>query len=433
MTQWMRLRCWSAFTLIELLVVIAIIAILAGLLLPALAAAREKARRSSCMNNLSQTSKSLESYTSDYGNYFPSWPGWGVNRCSSTTGSYTTVGGVPLCSYASTKPYHTVMQFGLESVYATYTTVKASATGGYVKIIGDNTAPNSYWHRCIAAGTAQKDSGNKYPIQQAPMGLGNLLVCGYLQDCKSFYCPSGDPMPNGQDPALAKPGVIVGNLAGWKAAGGFDANTLLGDKWTLARTDSTHGVIYCNYDYRNSPMILGSPWCMVQDRGKDPGISTWLSGTKPAVYVADLEPLFRTQKELGGRAIVVDTFDKGQDYDALGTKVTSYYNQAVTVSCRIAGMGIKAHRDGYNVLYGDWSVRWYGDPQQQIIWHRQDNSSTTTCNLGANVLGNSYYDYSKGFIPFGYSHTAMQGNSHTVGSDVLVWHYFDNGNGIDFE
>jgi len=391
-------RKWKrgAFTLIELLVVVAIIAILAAMLLPALAAAREKARRSSCMNNLSQMARGLASYTGDYGDYLPSWPGWGTEPFSKGGPEYCRTNGTVGCTGLATDPRtdKVIMTFGpSHSVQTAAFATRTIACGAvYPATYGDaNCRVASHW-----TGT---------DLKAAPIGLGYLPVCGYVEDTRTFWCPASGGQRLQRDYAY-------GYTSSWNAfrnttsleqlqnMGAFNGQSLThGDYSTINVPDYGYyyagghmKAIQCNYAYRDVPLYNydSDPRDVVKNGPY----------TRPMVKIQPGVPWFRTMKILGARAIASDSFARSSGI-------------ATSASLTTPGDGMDVHKDGYNVFYGDYHVAWYGDPQQRYIWWGQP---TSYWYAGLAWMGSRFFTH-----------------DDNLKYDYLAWHLLDTAVGVDVD
>ena len=412
----------GGFTLIELLVVIAVTGILAGMLLPAMVAGREKARRTTCLDNLKQMAIGLENYVGDYAGYYPCWPayggekktyadaGWDINRFGGDT-----------TTHADNVGYWEPQNRG---VVLDPKSGLAVATGGSAWPSGYDTGPgvtgmnassqnHSYeapvhYFRTIyvgdrdtSAGCSVRYDGNEADsirpdgeFTMAPTGLGYLLAGGYMKDAKSYFCPTAaETMPSDnafvesldyREPGTIRRDSVICKLSQLQAGGGFghmniafgNWKSLFPDGWTCMGGHHEHpshggqnrywGVVQSNYNYRNVPAVLllsgqGIAWPAVPAANIGQGDPTVrgarLRHVMPAQKIRPGEPVFKTPKQLAGRALVSDSFSQPP-----GLK---YINSPTP---QVPGMGQYAHRDGYNVLYGDWSAKWYGDSEQRILW-----------------------------------------------------------------
>ena len=433
---WKRLL--SAFTLIELLVVIAIIAVLAAMLLPALASAREKARRSSCMGNLNQMSKALESYTGDYGGYFPNKPAY-------------TRGPINYRDQVSSPPYaypHTV-DVGVYTDGTTGDTIYTNQIPWAAFSYSKGGGPDD--EMVIAFGSnldssRRRVNQEKGPLQTGPVGLGYLAVVGYLPDTRSYYCASWD-IPVARIKQTYSPGfdsyysgVMQYGLGvsprALQSLGGFTARDMTNGNYYRMATAAAQSAgssakygwfIGYNTDTDGSLGLHSSYAYRLQAVRGQQGAGTYADAARfPAHYSRPLvitemgSPLFKTVKQLGNRSLVADSFTRSESDER---------------SMRL-GFGIYHHVDGYNALYGDWHAAWYGDPDQKILWFRHAPMSNGQPVTPDPAAGRAPFDYSS--MRVGTAAGTSVDKVVTPGSAIgytsgrsEIYHQFDVLSGVD--
>jgi len=309
------------FTLIELLVVMVIIALLVGLLLPALARAKEEARKTQCRSNLRQIGLAIEMYCNDNGGWTPALFG---NR--SLDGSTARLPWDAAINAGSKK-------FGLLHKY--------QGPSG----LSVTTGQPQPW-LIISAAPA------------TPIGLGLIYAGGYLttKGAQILYCPSNNSGRYSKETRYDKKTRYDKDEPFWTSSGSVvrgNANNY-GDAHSATYDDlfcgesREYGTGVCtvniNYQIRLSKTFVTSPVGNYIENG---------------AIKKEEEP------SLGLVADMLDAFIYTEAVNGwLGWPPTLAAPECYFKTQKLRNTN---HDNSYNILFGDGSVKTFGDGNQAIF------------------------------------------------------------------
>jgi prepilin-type processing-associated H-X9-DG protein len=219
-----------------------------------------------------------------------------------------------------------------------------------------------------------------------------------------------------------------------------------------------------SYNYRCQPSMIPGAYIADDQRDSYKGRGQkgyipyvrprlqWGTGNvaTPGPGLGAMNPLFQSSKQLGDRALMSDSFNRWLEG---ASDLTGQKNNAEGMAC---------HQEGYNVLYGDGSAQWFGDPQRKIIywpchngpwpnggspiqpmgvgdesWEmasgRNEGGRAGYCEAGywtpGGLSGNYWHADRNIYQWYPYQNGARTGYGSYAGQ--AIWHEFDVARGID--